>query len=160
MDVNRGCTRNVVVLKVNWKLIPSRCKRCMGLCKPVDGRPEKHVTFEGIQTDVVESFRYLHNEICPGGGCECPELAAWGECPELLPVLTSTTVFLVTCGKLYDSCARVTLFHASEFWSLQREEVQRLLRNERDEDNVSLSTSYGRLNLVPLKSKLRLNYLR
>ena len=66
----------------------------------------------------------------------------------------------MTCGKLYDSCARVTLFHASEFWSLQREEVQRLLRNERDEDNVSLSTSYGQLNLVPLKSKLRLNYLR
>ena len=132
----------------------------MGLCKPVDGRPEKHVTFEGIQTDVVESFRYLHDEICPGGGRECPELAAQGECPELLPVLTSTTVFLVKCGKLYDSCARVTSFHASEFWSLQREEVQRLLRNERDEDNVSLSTSYGRLNLVPLKSKLRLNYLR
>ena len=23
-----------------------RCKRCMGLCRPVDGRPEKHVTLE------------------------------------------------------------------------------------------------------------------
>ena len=109
----------------------------MGLRKPVDGRPGKHVTFEGIHTDVVESFRYLLDEICPGGGCELATIAqtraAWGECPELLPVLTSTTVFLVTCGKLYDSCARVTSFHASEFWSLQREEVQHLLRNERCE---------------------------
>ena len=28
------------------------------------------------------------------------------------------------------------------------------------EDNVNLSTVYGRLNLAPLKSKLRLNRLR
>ena len=32
------------------------CKRCMGLCRPVDGRPGKHVTLEGIQLDGVESF--------------------------------------------------------------------------------------------------------
>ena len=48
--------------------------------------------------------------------------------------------------------------------------MQRLLRNEQKmlrwmlkikaEDNVSLSTMYGRLNLAPLESKVRLNRLR
>ena len=48
--------------------------------------------------------------------------------------------------------------------------MQRLLRNEsailcwmlkiKTEHNVSLPTMYGRLNLAPLESKLRLNHLR
>ena len=40
----------------------------MGLDRLVDGRSERHVTLEGIQLDVVESFRCLGDEICPGGG--------------------------------------------------------------------------------------------
>ena len=35
-----------------------KCKRCMGLCRPVYGRHEKHGTLEGIQLDIVDSFRY------------------------------------------------------------------------------------------------------
>ena len=35
-----------------------KCKRCMGLCRPVYGRHEKHGTLEGIQFDIVDSFRY------------------------------------------------------------------------------------------------------
>ena len=42
----------------------------MGLCRPVDRRPEKHLTLEGIQLDVIESFRNLGDEVCPEGGCE------------------------------------------------------------------------------------------
>ena len=45
-----------------------RCKRCMGLYRLVNGRPERHVTLEGIQLDVVELFRCLGDEVCPGGG--------------------------------------------------------------------------------------------
>ena len=62
------------------------------------------------------------------------------------------------------------VLHASECWSLLREEVRRLLCNEgamlrwvlkiKYEDYVSLSTMYGRLSLEPLESKLRLNRLR
>ena len=107
----------------------------MGLCRPVDGRPEKHVTLEGIQLDAVELFRYFGDEICPGVGCELATIArtraAWGKFCELFPLLTSTTISLARHGKLYDSCARGTLLHASECWPLRREEVQRLLRNER-----------------------------
>ena len=71
----------------------------MGPCRPVNGRPEKHVTLEDIQLDVVESFPYLFcDEICPEGGCELARIlrtrAAWGKFRELLPLLTSTTISL------------------------------------------------------------------
>ena len=52
-----------------------KCKRCMGLCRPIDGRPENHVTLEGSKLDVVDSFRYLGHELCPGGGCELAIIA-------------------------------------------------------------------------------------
>ena len=103
-----------------------RCKRCMGLCRPVDGRTEKHVALEGIQLDVVESFRYLGDEICPGDGCELATIArtkaALGKFRELLPRLTSTTIFLLRRGKFSDSCVRGALLHATVCWPLQREE--------------------------------------
>ena len=89
----------------------------MGLCRPVDGRPEKHVTLEGIQLDVVEYFRYLGDKICPGGGYELVTIArtkaALGKFRELLPLLTSTATFLLRRGKLFDSSVRGTLLHAS-----------------------------------------------
>ena len=123
---------------------------------------------------VVEWFHYLGDTICPRGGCEqatsARTRAAWGKFCELLPLLTSTTISLARHAKLHDSCVRGTLPHASECWPLQREKVQCLLCNERAmlcwmlkikaKDNVSLSTMYGRLNLAPLESKLRLKLRR
>lgn len=79
---------------------------------------------------------------------------------KLLLLLTSTTIFLARGEKLYDSCIKDTLLHASECWSLRRDEVKRLLCNKQTilrwmlemkaEDNVSLSTMYGQLNFEPL----------
>ena len=70
----------------------------MGLCRPIDGRPENHVTLEGSKLDVVESFRYLGDELCPGGGCELATIArtraAWGKFRELLPLLSSSSFLL------------------------------------------------------------------
>ena len=51
------------------------CKGCMGLCRTIDRRPENHVTLEGSKLDVVESFHYLGDELCPGGGCELANIA-------------------------------------------------------------------------------------
>ena len=97
-----------------------RCKRCMWLCRPVVGRPKTHVTLEGIQLDVAESFRCLGDEICPESGCELATIArirgAWGKLRELLPLLTYTTISLARHGKLYDSRVRGTLPHSSECW--------------------------------------------
>ena len=83
----------------------------------------------------MESFHHLGDEICPGRGCELATItrtrAAWGKFRELLPLLASTTISLARRGKLYDSCLRGTLLHASECWPLRREEVQRLfVKNE------------------------------
>ena len=145
----------------------------MELCRPVDRRLEKNVTLESIQLDAVELFRYLEDKICPGGGCELATIsqkrAASGKFHELLPLLTSTTISLARCGRLYDSCVRGTLLHVSKCWPPRKEEVQCLLGSKqamlcwmlkiKAEDNVSLSTMYGRLNLASLESKLRLNHL-
>ena len=50
----------------------------MGLCKSVDDRPKNHVTLEGIQLDIMESFHYLGGKICPGGGCELVTIVQTG----------------------------------------------------------------------------------
>ena len=146
-------------------------KRCMGLCRPIDGRPENHVTLEGSKLDVVESLRYLGDELCPGGGCELATIArsraAWGKFRELLPLLSSS---MTSLARLFNNCVRGALLHASVCWALQREDIQRLLRNEqamlrwmlrvKAEDDVSLHVMYSRLSLHPLESRLRINRLR
>ena len=91
-----------------------RCKICMGLCRLVDGRPEKHVTLDRIQLDVVESFHYLGDKISPGGGCELATIArtraAWRMFYELFPLRTSTTISLARHGKLYNIVSEVLYF--------------------------------------------------
>ena len=149
-------------------------KRCMGLCRPIDGRHENHVTLEGSKLNVVESFRYLGNELCPGGGCELATIArsraAWGKFCELLPLLSSSMVSLARHGMLFNSCVRGALLHASVCWALRREDIQCLLRNEgamlrwmlrvKAEDDVSLHDMYSRLILQSLESRLRISRLR
>ena len=151
-----------------------KCKRCMGICRPIDGRPENHVTLEGSKLDVVESFRYLGDELCLGGGCELATIArsraTWGKFREFLPLLSSSTISLARRGMLFNSCAREALLYASVCWALRSEDIQRSLRNERAmlrwmlrvkaEDDVSLHDMYSRLSLQPLESRLRINRLR
>ena len=68
----------------------------MGLCRQIDERPKNHITLQGLKLNVVESFCYLGDELCPGGGCELATIArtraAWGKFHELLPLLSSSTV--------------------------------------------------------------------
>ena len=112
-----------------------KCKRCKGLCRPIDGRPENHITLEGSKLDVVESFRCLGDKLCPGGGCELATIertrAARGKFRELLPLLSSSTISLARREMLFNSCVRAALLHASECWVVRREDIQSLLRNER-----------------------------
>ena len=126
--IHKKCSDFKGRLKADHKY---RCEIGMRLFRLVDGRSKKHVTLEGIQLDVVELLCYLGHEIYPGGGGELATIgrtrAAWRKFRELLPLLTSTTTSLARFGKLCDSCVRGTLLYASEFWSLRREEMQRLL---------------------------------
>ena len=81
-----------------------KCKRCMGLCRLVVDRPEKHATLENIQLDAVELFCYLGDKISPGDGCELAAIArtraAWAKFYDWLPLLTSTTISLARQEKL------------------------------------------------------------
>ena len=89
-------------------------------------------------------------------GCELATItrtrAVWGKFCELLPLLSSSTISLARRGMLFNSWVRGALLHASECWTLRREDIQRLLRNERAmlrwmckvkaEDDISLHDVY------------------
>ena len=112
-----------------------KCKRCIGLCRPIDGKPENHVTLEGSILDVVELFVILVMSYVLVVGCVLATIArtrtAWGKFREVLPLLSSSTISLARRVMLFNSCVRGASLHASECWALRREDVQRLLRNER-----------------------------
>ena len=83
--------------------------------------------------DVVESFRYLGDELCPGSGCEPATIArtraVWGKFREL-PLHLSPKTSLARHGMLFNSFVRGALLHAIECLSLRRKDIQRLLGNE------------------------------
>ena len=52
-----------------------RCSRCRGTACPIDGRPCNSVMLDEQPLEVVDSFRYLGDTICAGGGCETAIIA-------------------------------------------------------------------------------------
>ena len=50
---------------------------------------------------------------------------------DLLPVLSSRHLSFKTRGRVYSSCGRSTMLHASETWPLTKPNLQRLQRNDR-----------------------------
>ena len=56
------------------------CLRCKGESRPIDGRPMTQVDVESTKLDVEDTFCYLGDMLCSGGGCESvplPPDAAW-----------------------------------------------------------------------------------
>ena len=55
-------------------------------------RPEKYRILESSKPEVAESFCYLDDKLCPGGGRELAIIArtraAWRKIHELLPLLS------------------------------------------------------------------------
>ena len=111
-----------------------RCKEYIGLCKPIDGRPEKYVMLEVSKFDIVEFFGYVGDKLCPGGGCILATISrtrvALGNFCELLPLLSSPIISLGRREMLFNSCVRGSLLHQSECWALWREDIEHLLRNK------------------------------
>ena len=64
------------------------------------------------------------------GGCELSTTThvktAWKKFKDLLPVLSSHHLSFKTRGKVYSSCVRNTMLHASETWPLTKPNLQRL----------------------------------
>ena len=111
------------------------CARCMGIARPIDGRPQNEVQVGPDKLEVVASFRYLGDMLSAGGGCEIAVTTrvktAWKKFRELLPVLTSRHLSYKTRGHVYSSCVRTAMLHASETWPLTKTNLQPLQRNDR-----------------------------
>ena len=82
--------------------------------------------------EVVASFCYLGDMLSAAGGCELstttPVKTAWKKFKELIPVLSSHHLSLKTRGRVYSSCVRSAMLHASETWPLTKPSLQRLQR--------------------------------
>ena len=95
---------------------------------------------------------------------------AWKKFKELLPLLTSKSISLRNCGKVFVTYVRGALLHACECWALKKEELLRLQRNEQAmlrwilnfhiTDRISSVELYRKLKIPTLESVLRKNQLR
>ena len=112
-----------------------RCRRCLGNAWAIDGRPCVEVQLVDGKLEVVGSFVYLSDCICPDGGCELATIkrchSTWGKFRELLPLLTCKAISLNTRGQMYNSCIRGTVLYSPKCWSLRQENKKRLERSER-----------------------------
>ena len=108
---------------------------CQGTARPLDGRPQKEVQVGPDKLEVVASFCYLGDMLSAAGGCELSTTThvktAWKKFKDLLPVLSSGHLSFKTSGRVYSSCVRSAMLHASETWPLTKPNLQRLQRNDR-----------------------------
>ena len=69
------------------------------------------------------------------GGCELSTTTrvktAWKQFRDLLPVLSSCHLSFKTRGRVYSSCVRSAMLHASETWPLTKPNLQFLQQNDR-----------------------------
>ena len=83
-----------------------RCTQCQGTACPLE------------KLDVVASFCYLGDMLSAAGGCELSTTThvktAWKKFKDLLPVLSSRHLSFKTRGRVYSSCVRSAMLHASE----------------------------------------------
>ena len=169
--IHKRCSGITGILRENPDF---RCQRCLGTARPIDARPLKEVRVGEDTLDVVDSFCYLGDMVCAGGGCERAIIArsrsAWGKFRELLPLLTSRSISTYRRGRLYDSVVRSVLLHGSQSWAMTKKDINRLIRTERMmirwmlnvrlEQHVSSDTLLARLGIAPIDEVARRNRLR
>ena len=101
-----------------------RCTRCHGTACPLAGRPQREVQVRTDKLEMVASFCYLGDMLSAAGGCELSTTTrvktAWKKCKELLPVLSSRHLPFKTRGRVYSSCVRSAMLHASKTWPLSK----------------------------------------
>ena len=112
-----------------------RCTRCKGTARPLDGRPQREAQVGPDKLEVVASFCYLGDMLSAAGGCELSTTTrvktAWKKFKELKPVLSSRHLSFKTRGRVYSTCVRSAMLHASETWPVTKPCLQRLQRNDR-----------------------------
>ena len=112
-----------------------RCTRCLGTVRPLEGRPQREVQVRSDKLKVVASFCYLGDMLSAAGGFELSTTTrvktAWKKFKELIPVFSPRHLPLKTRGRVYSSCVRSSMLHASETWPLTKPSLQCLQRNDR-----------------------------
>ena len=112
-----------------------RCTRCQGTAYPLDGRPQREVQVGPDKLEVVASFCYLGDMLSAAGDYELSTTTrvktVRKKFKELLPVLSSRHLSFKTRGRVYSSCVRSAMLHASETWLLTKPNLQRLQRDDR-----------------------------
>ena len=112
-----------------------RCTRCQGTACPLDDRPQREVQVKPDKLEAVASFCYLGDMLSATGGCKLSTTTcvktAWKKFKELKPVPSSRHLSFKTCGRVYSSCVRSAMLHASETWPVTKSCLLGLQRNER-----------------------------
>ena len=105
-----------------------------GTACSLGGRPQREVQGPN-KLEVVASFCYLGDMLSAAGGCELSTTTrvktAWKKFKELLPVLSSHHLSFKTHGRVYNSCVRSAMLHASGTWPLTKSNLQCLQWNDR-----------------------------
>jgi len=90
---------------------------------------------EGTVIERVESYCYLGDVLNNDGDVKSAIVArirnGWKKFKDLSPILTDKKVSLHLKGKLYQSCVRPCMIYASETWAFKQEDLNRLVRAER-----------------------------
>ena len=111
------------------------CTRCQETAWPLDGRPQREVQVGPDKLEVVASFCYLGDMLSAASGWELSTTThvktAWKKFKELLPVLSSRHLSFKTHGRVYSSCVRSAMLHASGTWPGTKPNLQCLQRNDR-----------------------------
>ena len=110
---------------------------CQGTARALDGRPQREVQVGPDKLEVVACFCYLGDMLSAAGGCEFSTTThlktGWKKFnfKELKPVLSSRHLSFKTRGRVYSSCVRRAMLHASKTWPLTKPSLQHLQRNDR-----------------------------
>ena len=88
------------------------------------------------RSSLIRVYTVCHStKLSAAGGCELSTTTrvktAWKKFKDLLPVLSSRHLSFKTCGRVYSSCVRSAMLHASEIWPLTKPNLQRLQLNDR-----------------------------
>ena len=133
--VSTGCIRSAVGSSAWQRTLITGCTRCKGTARPLDGRPQREVQVGPDKLEVVASFCYLGDMLSAAGGCELSTTTrvktTWKKFKELKPVLSSRHLSFKTRGRVYSTCVRSAMLHASETWPVTKPCLQRLHRNDR-----------------------------
>ena len=95
-----------------------------GNCRPLGRQITEGSPSRTWQAGGGSFLCYLGDMLSAAGGCELSTTTrvktAWKKFKELLPVLSSRHLSFKTRGRVYSSCVRSAMLHASETWPLQR----------------------------------------